>query len=301
MNRLFLHAFLGASLFGANVQGASAQNTHSFRRPLNVALLVYHGVEPLDLSGPLDVFVKANDLSSHSFNVYTVGLSRVPVKSQANVLTLSPQFSLDDCPRPDIVLVPGASTGVAQQTGSNPRVIKWLQSNHQPSQTVMSVCTGAFILGRAGLLDGKNSTTHWMVQGELQRQFPRTKAFAGARFIKDGNILSTAGVTSGIDGALQLVEQTRGKEVADNVARAIQYRRGTPTFPEQSNGRVQLRTFAPAKATTKLALDFDPVCHMKVAAYTKTTFTYKGQTYGFCSPGCRDAFASQPQQFLKSK
>ncbi len=269
-------------------------------KPLNVAILVYPGVEALDMSGALDVFVKASEVAPNSFKVFTVAKSRAPFDTENGVLTLTPQFDIASCPRPDIVIVPGSSTARVAEVGSDARVQKWLRANATPKQTVMSVCTGAFIIGSAGLLDNKNSTTHWFVQSDFQKQFPKTKAFSGARFVRDGNIISTAGVSSGIDGALQLVEDIKGKQVADLVASALQYRRGTPSFPEQPHERVKVQTASsPLKKGQKFALDIDPICHMKVGAATTNTFVYKGKTYGFCSPGCRDAFATHPEHFLR--
>ena len=301
----------GALCLALEAQFASAQaqapqpkpnfvRIHS-KRPQNVAFLIYPGVEALDLSGPVDVFVKANDLEPGAFNIYTVAATNKTVQSQSGVLTLSARYDLNHAPRPDILIVPGASVEQVRKVGSDARLQRWIRANATKTQTVMSVCTGAFIIGKAGLFDGKNSTTHWFCLDDFQREFPRTKAFEGARFVRDSNIISTEGVSSGIDGALQLIEQTRGKARADFVAKVIQYRRNTPAFPAQKFARVQLRSKPAGIKVEQLALDFDPVCHMKLSAKDDTTFAYKGKTYGFCSPGCRDTFAAHPEQFLKTK
>ncbi|BCM88654.1 isonitrile hydratase [Abditibacteriota bacterium] len=294
------------ALFLCFVLTAHAQmampKTKAPQKTLNVALFVYPGVEALDMSGALDVFVKANRVAPRSFNVFTVALNCAPLKTEADILTLTPRFDVANCPHPDIVIVPGASPERVAQVSADERVQSWLRRNATPRQTVMSVCTGAFIVARAGLLNGKNSTTHWFVLSDFQRQFPKTKAYSGVRFVRDGNVISTAGISSGIDGALQLVEDTRGKQTADLVARALQYRRGTPSYPEQVHARVRVQSVsATRRPGQKLALDQDPVCHMKVRADTINTFMYKGKLYGFCSPGCRDAFAAHPEQFLKTK
>ena len=271
-------------------------------KTLNVAFLIYPDVEALDLSGPVDVFVKANDIAPHSYNLYTVATGPRTVTTQQGVLTLTARYTLSNSPHPDIVVVPGSSVARVTQVGADRAVQAWLHRNATPAQTVMSVCTGAFIIGKAGLLDGKKSTTHWFTLSDFQRQFPRIKAYSGTRFVRDGNVLSAAGVSSGIDGALQLVEQTRGKSVADTVARVIQYRRGTPSYPDQPLARVRLQDPPPPpEPSQKLALDYDPVCHMKVDGHTTNTYKFKGKLYGFCSSGCRDAFAAHPEQFLKTK
>ena len=300
LNFKFACGLLAALLPSATnpAQSAPSQKTSPVK-PLNVAILVYPGVEALDMSGALDVFVKASEVAPNSFNVFTVAKSRAPFQTEKGVLTLTPRFDFATCPRPDIVIVPGSSTARVAEVGSDARVQKWLRANATPKQTIMSVCTGAFIIGSAGLLDGKNSTTHWFVQSDFQKQFPKTRAFSGARFVRDGNILSTAGVSSGIDGALQLVEDIKGKPVADVVASALQYRRGTPSFPEQVHARVAVKNASSSpRKNQKLALDYDVICHMKVGATTTNTLVYKGKIYGFCSPGCRDAFATHPDHFI---
>ena len=273
-----------------STQPAKAEKTR------NVAFLVYDGVEPLDLSGPIDVFTKANFVTAGGYNVYTVGLTHDTVQAEAQSFGLTPKFSLDDAPKPDIIIVPGSSPERVGEVGKNPRIQSWLRANAQPGQTVMSVCTGAFIVGEAGLFDGRDATTHWMTLPQFATQFPRARTYDGVRYIGDGNIYSAAGVSSGIDGALHLVEKFSGKAAADSVARVLQYRRDTPLFPDSNKKRVQ-----PAPANLKpLALnDTDPVCNMKVAANTPDTFTYQGETYGFCSLDCRDKFAANPAKYLK--
>ena len=263
----------------------------------NVAFLVYDGVESLDLGGPLDVFNKANSITG-GYNAYTVGLTHDTVQAEAQSFGLTPKFSIDDAPRPDIIIVPGASSQRVNEMGKNPRVQNWLRANVQPGQTMMSICTGAFIVGEAGLFDGKDVTTHWMTLPQFATQFPLARTYDGVRYIGDGNIYSSGGITSGIDGALHLVEQFSGKAAADSVAKVLQYRRDTPVFPDANKARVQ---GAPANAKP-LALDnTDPVCHMKVAANTPNTYAYKGETYGFCSADCRDEFAADPAKYLAKK
>ena len=261
----------------------------------NVAFLIYDGVETLDLGGPLDVFTKANSVTGGGYNAYTVGLTHDMVQADGQTFGLTPKFSLDDAPKPDIVIVPGSSSQRVNEMGQNPRVQNWLRANAQPDQTVMSICTGAFIVGQAGLFDGKEATTHWMTLPQFATQFPLVRTYDGVRYIGDGNVYSSGGITSGIDGALHLVEQFSGKDAADRVARVLQYRRDTPLFPDAPKTRVQA---APANAKPLALNNTDPVCAMKVAANTPNTYDYDGQTYGFCSPECRDEFKADPAKYL---
>ena len=261
----------------------------------NVALLVYDGIDPLDVSGPTDVFATASFVTGGGYNVYTVGLTHAPIQLESRAFGVVPKFSLADAPKPDIIIVPGASTDRSIEIGKNPGVQNWLRANAQPAQTVMSVCTGAFVVGGAGLFDGKNATTHWMTLAQFANEFPRVKTFEGVRYIGDGNIYSTGGVSSGIDGALHLVERFDGKAAADSVAKVLQYRRDTAPFPTAIKARVQP---APANAKPLALNNTDPVCNMKIAVNTPYTFSYKGETYGFCSPDCRDEFKADPTKYL---
>ena len=205
----------------------------------NVAFLIYDGVEPLDLGGPVDVFVKANAVTGGGYNAYTVALTRDTVQSEGQTFGITPKFSIDDAPRPDIIIVPGSSPQRVIEVSQDARIQNWLRANAQPDQTVMSVCTGAFIVGEAGLFDGRDATTHWMTLSQFATQFPLVRTYDGVRYIGEGNIYSAGGVTSGIDGALHLVELFSGQEAADRVARVLQYRRDTPIFPATEKTRVQ--------------------------------------------------------------
>ena len=298
-NLIFAGLLLAASAtatFAQTTKPAMSTPTQA-EKTRNVAFLIYDGVETLDLGGPLDVFTKANFITGGGYNAYTVGLTHNTVQAEAQSFGLTPKFSIDDAPKPDIIIVPGSSSQRVNEMGKDPRVQKWLRANSAPGQTVMSICTGAFIVGEAGLFDGRDATTHWMTLPQFATQFPLARAYDGVRYIGDGNIYSSGGITSGIDGALHLVEQFSGKEAADRVAKVLQYRRDTPLFPDTEKKRVQ---GAPAQARALALNNTDPVCNMKVAANTPNTYDlYQGETYGFCSPDCRDKFAANPAKYLK--
>ena len=248
---LFASLILAASAtatFAQTAQPAMPNSTKAAQaeKTRNVAFLIYDGVETLDLGGPLDVFTKANFITGGGYNAYTVGLTHDTVQAEAQSFGLTPKFSIDDAPKPDIIIVPGSSSQRVNEMGKNPRIQKWLRANAQSGQTVMSICTGAFIVGEAGLFDGKDATTHWMTLPQFATQFPLVRTYDGVRYVGDGNIYSSGGITSGIDGALHLVEQFSGKETADNVARVLQYRRDTTPFPQETKTRVSAGASAPA-------------------------------------------------------
>lgn len=296
-----ISAVATAALWGF-LPAQSAELPKISSRPLNVAVLLYPEVNVLDLSGPLEVFSMANSMAPRRYNVYTVAANRNLVTAENGALTMKPQYSMENSPRADILIVPGASLKQIHGMYADARLMNWIKRASKTSRLTMSVCTGAFLLGHAGVLDNRQSTTHWLVLNDLQREFPKTRAYEGARFIEDGKVLSTAGVSSGLDGSLRVVEKTAGKNVADTVARAIQYRRGTPAFPALKMTRVVLKTplHTRRSGAQKLVSTVDPVCGMAIDPNTRTTFLYKGQLYGFCSDHCRETFAANPQNYLKT-
>ena len=298
--KLILAVVLAALGTFRPVRCAEISKTSS--RPLNVAVLLYPDVNVLDLSGPLEVFSMASHIAPRRYNVYTVGTNTQMVTAENGVLAMKPRYTIENSPRADILVVPGASLKQLHRMYGDARLMSWIKRTSKNSRLTMSVCTGAFLLGRAGLLDNRNTTTHWFTLNDLQREFPRTKAFQGARYVQDGALLTTAGVSSGLDGSLHVVEETAGKAVADDVARAIQYRRGTPAFPAMKMTRVVLSKPLSARRTgaQKLVSLVDPVCGMAVDPNTQTTFLYNGKLYGFCSEHCRDSFAANPQSYLKT-
>jgi putative intracellular protease/amidase len=186
----------------------------------NVAIVLYDGVELLDFAGPGEVFSSAG-----YFRVFTVAPSHAPILSQGFV-RVTPDYSVDDSPVPDILFVPGGNAG---SLAKNPAAMAWVKKVAPSAEVAMSVCTGAFVLGRAGLLDGKPATTHWSAIEGLRKSFPRTDVKSGVRYVDAGQVLTTAGVSAGIDGALHLVQRLLGDDVAWQTARYMQYDHWEPS------------------------------------------------------------------------
>jgi putative intracellular protease/amidase/DNA-directed RNA polymerase specialized sigma24 family protein len=151
----------------------------------NVAILVYPNVELLDFAGPGEVFSSTHYKDSHAFEVYTVAESREPLKSQGFV-TITPQYTLDDCPKPDIVVVPGGNAPTQSL-----KLRKWVQARAQDTELMMSVCNGALVYGAAGLLDGLEATTHKSAQQSLALLSPTTKVLTNRRFVDNGHVLTS--------------------------------------------------------------------------------------------------------------
>lgn len=193
--------------------GARAEGKRPFAQR-SVAIVVYDGVELLDFAGPGEVFSTAG-----AFRVFTVAPTHAPVLSQGFV-RITPDYSVADSPTPDIVVVPGGNAG---SFAGNAAGMAWMRKVAPSAEVAMSVCTGAFILGKAGLLDGKAATTHWSGIENLRKSFPRTEVKTGVRYVDAGRVLTTAGVSAGIDGALHLVQRLLGDDVAWQTARYMQY------------------------------------------------------------------------------
>jgi len=185
----------------------------------NVAILVWPGAELLDFAGPAEVFSAAG---RHGlFRVYTVGLTVAPVRAQGGV-TVQPEFTLENCPAPDVLVIPG---GDMRPVEGNARVLAWVREKSAHAGTVMSVCTGAFVLAEAGLLDGLKATTHHFGHDELRR-YPKITVVTGDRYVDNGRIVTAGGVSAGIDAALHVVEKLHGQDVAEWTAREwMEYRR----------------------------------------------------------------------------
>lgn len=190
----------------------------------NVAIFIYQGVEILDFGGPSEVFASASTDSGFAFNVYTVAATADPILSQ-RFITVVPQYTIDNCPQPDIIVFPGGST---KSSVENPRVIEWVQNAAKNSTILMSVCTGAFILNKAGLLEGKEATTWYGQIDNLIKAAPKTKVHRNTRYVDNGQIITTAGVSAGIDGALHLVERLLGRDVAAGTAKYMEYDKWKP-------------------------------------------------------------------------
>src|SRR5437868_9780199 len=166
-----------------------------------VAVLLFDGAEVIDYSGPWEVFGEAG------FKVYGVAEKLEPVHATFGQ-ELIPTYTFADSPPADILLVPGGGVGRALE---NPQLIKWVQTNARSSTHVMSVCTGAFILARAGLLDGLSATTISGALDNFEKFAVKTKVVRDKRYVDNGKIITTAGLSSGIDGAFHLVAKILGQ------------------------------------------------------------------------------------------
>jgi putative intracellular protease/amidase len=223
-------AFLIAAILiaGLNLSATSARNQMKLhaagdklaitqpveeKKPPTVAILLFDHVEIIDFAGPWEVFGAAG------YKVFTVAEKLDPVNTVYGQKIVA-NYTFENSPRADVLLVPGGGVGGAV---ANAKLIKWVQDNANSSTYVMSVCTGAFILAKADLLNGLTATT---VRGGIDRlatAFPNIKVVYDKRYVDNGKIITTAGLSSGIDGAFYLVSKMLGKATAQKVALGIEY------------------------------------------------------------------------------
>lgn len=187
------------------------------RGTMNVAIFVHEGVELLDFAGPGEVFAAAG---RGQYNVFTVAASLRPITSQGFV-TIKPQYTISNCPQPDILVLPGGATGIPL---ADEQVIAWIKRTTPKTEVTLSVCTGAFLLAKAGLLDGREATTHWGSIERLRQAAPRATIYENRRFVDNGQIVTAAGVSAGIDGSLHVIDRLLGREAAQRTARYMEYK-----------------------------------------------------------------------------
>lgn len=188
----------------------------------NVAILIFDDAEVLDFCGPFEVFsvTGQRDGGEHPFRVYTVAEKAGPVRAR-NGLSINPAYTIADCPQPDLLLIPGGQ-GTRTQI-HNETLINWVKEQAGRVELLLSVCTGALVLARAGLLEGLSATTHFQAFDELKALAPNTTLCPADRYVDNGKIVLSAGVSAGIDMALYVVARLFGEEQANETARHMQY------------------------------------------------------------------------------
>jgi transcriptional regulator GlxA family with amidase domain len=195
--------------------------------PRTVGILIFPDVEILDFCGPFEVFASATlpaqtdgGAETRLFEVFTVAERSELVACRGGLL-VQPNYTIDDHPPLDLVVVPGGYGTRREQ--ENPVILGWIARQRRTGALTTSVCTGAFLLGAAGLLDGLRATTHWTTIDGLRASLQTTEVLADARVVDEGEIITSAGVSAGIDMALHVVRRLHGDEVARRTARDMEY------------------------------------------------------------------------------
>ena len=209
---------------------------------LTVCILLFENVEVLDFAGPFEVFSRTRSEAGPQsrrtdetapFRVITVSKdgSKAPIAATGNLKVMA-DFGFSDCPDIDILVVPG---GFGTRTLlEDQETIAWIQEAASRAKLTTSVCTGALLLAKAGLLSGKKVTTHWAALDLLSQQGDDIHVDRTMRWVEDGDVISSAGVAAGVDMAFHVVERLCGKEIADETAHYIEYPRRAATDPRSS-------------------------------------------------------------------
>ena len=188
--------------------------------PRNLAILIFEGVQIIDYTGPYETFGHTYSANQpRAFDIYTVAASAEPITTAMGMRVI-PKYSVEKAPKADILVVPGGNVETALES---PAVMSWVRQSAQGAEIVMSVCNGAFILAKAGLLDGLEATTTATLIERLKEAAPKTKVVSDKRFVDNGKIITTAGLSSGIDGALHVIERLYGRGTAEMAALGMEY------------------------------------------------------------------------------
>ena len=252
-----------------------------------VAFLISEGAQVIDFAGPWEVFqdVMVPGRTDHPFNLYTVSESTSPIHTSGG-MKIVPDYNFENAPAPKVIVIPA-------QSQPSEATLEWLRRSTKSTDVTMSVCTGAFVLAKTGLLSGKAATTFHGAFARFANQFPDIQLKRGARFVEDGNLATAGGLSSGIDLALRVVERYFGREVAQKTAYELEYQ-GLGWMNADSN---QVYAAAPISSAEH---PLCPVCGMDVDPATAPKSVFKGATYYFCSDDDKKTFDASPDKFLNT-
>lgn len=241
---------------------------------LPLAIVLGKGAEVLDFTGPLEVFAAAGTEGGHPlFKPYFVAQTKEPVTVFGNMRVI-PDYTFADAPAPKVVVIPAME-------GDTPEMLDWIRKVSTGTDVTMSVCNGAFVLARTGLLDSKPATSHHGGYFRFAGEFPKVKLQRGARFTESGNLATSGGISSGIDLALRVVARYLGDESAHAIADGMEYH-----GPGWHDGRSNMAYARMPEGDSKTPKC--PLCGMD--ADPSITSVFKGKTYAFCSVGEKEYF-----------
>ena len=269
----------------------SAVTTNPLKPPaqgsMPVAFLISEGAVMIDFTGPWEVFqdVMVPGRTDHPFHLYTVSESPSPIHASGG-MKIVPDYTFENAPAPKVIVIPA-------QSQPSEATLEWIRKSTKTTDVTMSVCTGAFVLAKTGLLSGKAATTYHGAFVSFASEFPDIHLKRGARFVEDGNLASAGGLSSGIDLALRVVERYFGREVAQKTAYNMEYQ-GLGWMNPDSNQ---------VYAATPVSTAEHPVCvvcGMDVDPKTARKSVFKGATYYFCSDDDKKTFDAAPDKFVNT-
>jgi transcriptional regulator GlxA family with amidase domain len=202
-------------------------------------------------------------------------------------MKIVPDYTLENAPEPKVIVIPA-------QSQPSEATLEWIRKSTERADVTMSVCTGAFVLAKTGLLSGKAATTFHGAFLPFAREFPDVQLKRGARFVEDGNLATAGGLSSGIDLALHVVERYFGRDIAQKTAYELEYQGQGWTDPNSNQ----------IYATERVSTDehpLCPVCGMDVDPATAPKSVYKDKTYYFCSDDDKKTFDAAPDKFVSAE
>ncbi len=256
--------------------------------PINVAFLLSEGAVLIDFAGPWEVFQdtmapgRGPMEDQMPFNLYTVASDTKPLRASGG-LQIVPDYGFADAPAPKVIVIPAQKGSAGAED--------WIRTASKSTDVTMSVCTGAFLLARTGLLSGKSATTHHSSYRTFAMQFPDVRVKRGVRFVDEGSVASAGGLSSGMDLALHVVERYFGRDVATETAYQLEYQ--GPGWLNPSSNAVYLQA---RKADGKT---YCPICDMEVDPANAPKSAFKGKSHFFCSGEHKEIFDSAPEKFLE--
>jgi transcriptional regulator GlxA family with amidase domain/YHS domain-containing protein len=255
--------------------------------PIPVAFLISDGAVVIDFCGPWEVFqdVMVASRQDMPFRLYTVAETRKPIRTSGG-MQIVPDYTIADAPSPKVIVIPA-------QNKPSEAMLDWIRKSSKTTDVTMSVCTGAFVLAKTGLLSGKSATTFHSAFNSFAMEFPDVQLKRGARFVENGNLATAGGLSSGIDLALRVVERYYGREVAAKTAYNMEYQ-GQGWMDANSN-----QTYAVTPVST-VEHPLCPVCGMDVDPKISPKSVYKGTTYYFCSDDDKKTFDAAPDKFVSA-
>jgi len=179
----------------------------------NVAILIFDGVQIIDYAGPYEAFGQS------MLNVYTVADKPGPITSNMG-LSINPKYTIKDCPKPDILIIPGGNIDAQLE---NEGLVRWVKDHAERARFVLSICNGAFLLARAGVLDGLEATTRAALIEQFRKVAPNTNVITDRRFVDNGRVITSGGLSAGIDASLHVIARLFSKGWAQAVALSMEY------------------------------------------------------------------------------
>jgi putative intracellular protease/amidase/YHS domain-containing protein len=273
----------------SNSNEVRAETTTSLKPPdkgqISVAFLISNGAVVIDFCGPWEVFQDAMipGREEMPFRLYTVAETKKPIRTSGG-MQIVPDYTIQNAPPPKVIVIPA-------QSEPSPAVLEWIRKSSKTTDVTMSVCTGAFVLAKTGLLNGKSATTYHGAFGRFAMQFPNVQLKRGARFVENGNLATAGGLSSGIDLALHVVERYYGRDVARKAAYNMEYQ-GEGWMNPDSN-----QTYASLPVSTS-EHPLCVVCGMDVDPKVAPKSVFKGANYYFCSEDDKKTFEAAPDKFV---